>query len=289
MFYIILTAVLWSFLGLLSKICLLSGMHPLQCALMRSFFGCTIFFLHCAFFHKLKIKIYDICLLILFGAWGIGVYYSCAQFTILLSGAAMDIILQYTAPFWVAIFAHFLFKEYLTRKQIWALCLAAIGTLCVCLSGGSLPKNASVLGIVTGLVSGLCYATHFPVTRFWQKCYDSSTIFFWMLVGGTIALLIVTMTQTSVRFDWPWTVYTASCTMGVVCTYCAFLCYGCALKKIGLVEAAIATEIEPLLSMFWVWFFFDEAFSVIGWVGSVLILLALLLLVLRIKPKYSQS
>ena len=101
--WIVITAVLWSFIGLISKYCLEAGMPPLECALMRAFFGCLAFFVHCAVTGQLKIPLKHALGFILFGAWGIGVYFTCCQYTIKLSGAAMDIILQYTGPaprFW---------------------------------------------------------------------------------------------------------------------------------------------------------------------------------------------
>ena len=128
--WIVITAVLWSFIGLISKYCLEAGMPPLECALMRAFFGCLAFFVHCAVTGQLKIPLKHALGFILFGAWGIGVYFTCCQYTIKLSGAAMDIILQYTAPFWVAIFARVFFREKLTRAKILAILIAACGTVC---------------------------------------------------------------------------------------------------------------------------------------------------------------
>ncbi|MBO4313242.1 MAG: DMT family transporter, partial [Desulfovibrio sp.] len=99
--FIVLTAVLWSFLGLISKYCMARGMAPM----------------HCAFTGILRIPPRHVLLLMLFGVWGIGVYYTCAQYTIRLVGAARDIVLQYTAPVWVAIFARLLFRERLDRVK----------------------------------------------------------------------------------------------------------------------------------------------------------------------------
>ena len=53
--WIVATAALWSFLGLIGKFCLAQGMPPLQCAFWRCVFGGTAFFLHCAFAGSLRI------------------------------------------------------------------------------------------------------------------------------------------------------------------------------------------------------------------------------------------
>lgn len=278
--WILATASLWSVLGLFSKFCLGAGMPPLECAFFRALFGALAFVLHCTLTGRLKIPLRHALLFMAFGAWGIGAYFICAQYTVKLSGAAMDIILQYTAPFWVAVFARWFFKEKFTRVKLFSMLLAALGTICVCLSGGSIPGNASVIGITTGLVSGLCYATHYPFTRWWQQYYSSAVIFTWMLIGGSIALIGVLVVAVPVRFDFPLPVWGASAAMGLVCTYLAYICYGEALKRISLVRAVVTSELEPVLSMTWVWLAFGECFSPVGWLGSILIVVSVLVLTL---------
>lgn len=282
---ILVTALLWSIIGVLSKVCLQEGLHPFQCAFFRSLFGFLAFFIHCLVTHQLKISFKHCCWLMFFGVWGIGIYYSCAQITILLAGASMDIILQYTAPFWVAIFARIFFGEVLTFNNLIAIFLACLGTLAVCVSGGSLKTNAPLIAIVTGLVSGLCYASHYPFTRFWQKRYSSAVIFTWMLAGGSIALFVICIFTDNFRFDFKTNAYVSLAIIGIACTYLAFLTYGYALQRLRLVPAVICTQLEPVLSMFWVWLYFDECFSPIGWTGSFLILFSILLLVLHQDTK----
>ena len=72
MFWIVATAALWSFLGLIGKFCLAQGMPPMQCAFWRCVFGGAAFFLHCAFTGSLRIPVRHALLFMLFGIWGIG-------------------------------------------------------------------------------------------------------------------------------------------------------------------------------------------------------------------------
>ncbi len=268
------TALLWSFLGLLGKVALQNGLHPFTSAFFRTLFAATAFFLHCTITGAIRIAVKDAFILVLYGAWGIGVYYSCAQYTILHSGAAMDIILQYTAPFWVTLFARFLFHEKIVSLQRLALFLTATGAFFVCLSGGSLQEEPSLLGISTGLVSGICSATLFPVTRVGQKKYQAPTIFFYMLLGGCLYLFTLTHLL-SIPFPAMTTPLLLSTgTMGLACTYGAFLCFAYGIRRIGLVEAVITSGVEPVLSVFWVWLVFNEQFPPIGWIGSIMILVS---------------
>ena len=269
-FWIVLTALLWSFLGLMSKYCLAAGMTPLDCALYRALFGFLAFFVHCACTGLLRRPGWHELLFMAFGMWGIGCYFALAQMTIKLSGAAMDIILQYTAPFWVAIFAWRFFGERLSRAKLVSIGIASVGTFCVCCSGGSIPQGFSALGIATGLASGLCYATHYPFVRYWQGRYPSSVIFTWMLAGGVLLLLLL-RPEIPDRPPFPLAVWAMSVSTGVLCTYLAFICYGLALQRISLVQAVVTSELEPVLSMLWVWLAFDESFGILGWLGSACI------------------
>ena len=277
MFWILLTAVLWSFLGLMSKYCLVAGMTPLECAFFRALFGCLAFAVHCAYMGLLHMPGRKEALFMFFGMWGIGCYFAFAQLTIKYCGAAMDIILQYTAPFWVAIFAWRFFGERLNSVKLVAIGVATLGTICVCCSGGSIPDGFSPLGIATGLASGLCYATHYPFIRYWQKRYPSSVIFTWMLAGGALLLFLLLLPNLHCQ-TFPPSVWAVSAATGVVCTYLAFICYGMALQRISLVRAVVTSELEPVLSMFWVWLAFNESFSFLGWIGSVCIVFSVLVL-----------
>lgn len=276
MLWICLTATLWSFVGVLGKICLAGGMSPLQCAFMRAAFGCAAFLVHLTLTGQLRIPLRHALIFMLFGAWGFGVYFSCCQYTIKLSGAAMDIILQYTAPFWVAIFSRCLFGEELSLPKLAAMSIAAAGTLCVCLSGGSIPGGISIPGIVSGLISGLCYATHYPFVHWWQQRYPSAVIMTWMLLGGTLTLAVIS----PLEMTFPLPVWGAAMAAGLLCTYLGYFCYGEALKRISLIKAVVTSQLEPVLSMLWVGLAFGECFNALGWTGSVLILSSVLLLAL---------
>lgn len=103
-----------------------------------------------------------------------------------------------------------------------ALALALFGTALVCFSGGSLNAEPSVLGIVCGLISGLCYASHFPFYVWWQSRYSTATLYAYMLLGGALALFpFVDFAPTR-----SWTAWANLLALGVVTNYGAYLAYG---------------------------------------------------------------
>lgn len=273
--WIMFAAVLWSLLGVVSKFCLHAGVLPLETAFWRAAIGCLFFLAHAAVSKGgLKIQPLHAVFFMIFGIWGVGIFFGAMQMSIKLSGGAAAVVLLYTAPVWVAFFSRILFKEYITVRKGAAITIALAGTTLVCFSGGSLPGAASATGIAYGLLAGLCYASHYPFYRWWQSRYSTATIYAFMLFGGVISLGIFAPASTHhAPATWGWLF-----TLGLLTCYMAYICYGMGLKHLSLVRAAVTCHLEPVLGTLWVWLFWDESFSPSGWFGGILVLSAVLLL-----------
>ena len=255
--WILLAALLWSLLGVVSKFCQHAGVLPLETAFWRAGIGCVFFLAHAGLTGGLRIPLRHALIFVLFGAWGVGVFFGAMQMAIKLSGGATAVVLLYTAPVWVAVFSRFLFGEHITRRKALAVLIALSGTALVCFSGGSLPGETSLAGIGFGLLSGLCYATHYPFYRWWQSRYSTASIYGYMLLGGVAALGIGGPVNIDHAADtWGWRF-----ALGLLTCYMAYICYGQGLKRISLVRAAVTCHLEPVLGTLWVWLFWNECFS----------------------------
>ena len=272
--WILLAALLWSLLGVVSKFSLHAGVLPLETAFWRAGIGCVFFLAHAGLTDGLRIPLRHALIFVLFGGWGVGVFFGAMQMAIKLSGGATAVVLLYTAPVWVAVFSRFLFGERITKRKALAVGIALCGTALVCFSGGSLPGQASLEGITFGLLSGLCYATHYPFYRWWQSRYSTASIYGYMLLGGVVALGFGGPISINHAPDtWGWLF-----ALGLLTCYMAYICYGQGLKRISLVRAAVTCHLEPVLGTLWVWLFWNECFSAAGWFGGALVLGAVCLL-----------
>ncbi|NCB22560.1 MAG: EamA/RhaT family transporter [Deltaproteobacteria bacterium] len=272
--WILLAALLWSLLGVVSKFCLHAGVLPLETAFWRAGIGCVFFLAHAGLTDGLRIPLRHALIFVLFGGWGVGVFFGAMQMAIKLSGGATAVVLLYTAPVWVAVFSRFLFGERITKRKALAVGIALCGTALVCFSGGSLPGQASLEGIAFGLLSGLCYATHYPFYRWWQSRYSTASIYGYMLLGGVVALGFGGPISINHAPDtWGWLF-----ALGLLTCYMAYICYGQGLKRISLVRAAVTCHLEPVLGTLWVWLFWNECFIAAGWFGGALVLGAVCLL-----------
>lgn len=269
-------AVLWSFIGPFSKELLVLGVSPLETAFWRAFLGGICFAVHAAFFRKLRVPVRDAAIFFLFGGFGVGLLFGALQTSIQLSGAATAMVLMYTAPAWVAVFSCLFFKETLSGAKISALCIALIGVALVCLSGGSISSDYSMMGILCGLLSGIAYAAHFPFYAWWGKRYSIGTIYAYMQLGGAVFLLPF------VSFDfaplWGGDIWLSLLLMTFFTNYLAYLIFAASLKRITQIQSAIVGNIEPMLAALWSYLYYNENFTSAGWAGCALILVAVFLL-----------
>ena len=82
-------------MGVLSKVCMAEGVTPLETAFWRAAFGLLFFLGHTLFTRQIAVPPRVAANFILFGVWGIGVFYSVTQYAIKLSGAAMAVALRW--------------------------------------------------------------------------------------------------------------------------------------------------------------------------------------------------
>ncbi|MDL2269063.1 EamA family transporter [Desulfosarcina sp. OttesenSCG-928-A07] len=279
-FYAVLAAILWSLIGPFSKVCLASDIGPVEAAFWRVFLGGMCFLVQAAMHGSLFISWRHAVLFFLFGGWGVGVLSGALQISIQLSGAAMAMVLMYTAPAWVAVASRVLFHEPISRQKFLAICIALGGTTLICFSGGSLMEEHSSVGIFCGLLSGITYASHFPFYTWWKHSYPAETIYAYMLLGGAAFLLPFSdFTPDKPVESWGYLI-----SFGFLTNYIAYIALTKSLQRINPVKTAVIGNIEPILATILVWMFFGENFTHYGWFGCGLVIFAVFLLTLEKKP-----
>lgn len=273
--YVVTAGVLWGLQWPVSKFCQAEGEPSLEVAFWRALIGGVCFLLHAAVTRKLAMQPKHIPIFCLFGCYGMGMQFSILQIAIRESGAALSAVLLYSAPVWVAVFSKLLFGERLSRIKMIALTTAIAGVAMICLSGGSLADKApSPLGIGLGLLSGFVYATISIFFVSWKDTYDTSTIYAYTLLSGAAALL--PFVDVSLVKSAP--VWGALLVLGVVTCYGAFFTYGQSLRHISPVRVAIFCNLEPVVGTVLCWLWWNESFPPIGWMGSVLVIAAIIFL-----------
>jgi DME family drug/metabolite transporter len=105
--------------------------------------------------------------------------------------------------------------------------------------------------------------------------YTTPQLFFYGLPVG--ALVLFPMVEFHDKTPGAWAAIFAVC---ILSTYLAYSFYYAGLKHLEATRASIAATIEPVVASSIAFVWWDESFSVMGYMGSALILGAVILIIL---------
>lgn len=271
-----LAAACWSLLGTLGRVPAGHGISAMEVAFWRALVGFLMFATHAFFTRQYRVRLVDGVILCGFGVVGVGVFFTVCQMAIERGGVALSVILLYTAPFWVVLFARFLFKERITLLRAAALAVAAAGVVLLSLSGGGLPEKHDLGGVLFGLLSGLLYSMHFLFGKVYLRRFSAITIYTYSLAAGTLAMLpLVEFSPHKTGADWA-----AMSGLGAFCTYAAYMNYCAGLKRLDAGKLAVLCNLEPVLATMLGMLVWGEMFAVGGWVGAALVIGAIFLILM---------
>ncbi len=274
--YCVLAALAWAIIGPVSRVCFAEGMEPTSVAFWRMAISGACFLVHALLRGGMHATRRDFVSMVLFGAVNVSLVILSLQIAIQKSGGAIAIILMFTAPAWVAFFSRILFHEAINSSKMTALALAMVGTSLVCLSGGSLGKEVSYVGIGCGLLSGFTYAFQFLFFTWYKDRYSTQALFAFTFIPAALVLSVFTTFR-------PVSLHAAAAlfVLSFVSTYVSYFWYGQSLRYLSPVQAAILGNLEPVVSTLLCWWIWNENFSPVGWVGCALVIGSVLLLTLK--------
>ena len=270
-------AALWGLIGPFAKLAFQEGVTPLEVAFWRAVLAWLCFGPQAIWQRQVRVAASDLPALGLFGLTGVFLFYGSYQLAVQKGGAALASVLLYTAPAWVAVMAGLFFKERMTRIKTAALVLTLIGVALVSLgSGGGLSSTSGQMAgaVFYGLVAGFTYSLYYIFGKHFGAKYAAATVFLYILPIGAVCLL-------------PWldftpksgTAWWAMAWVALLSTYGAYHCYYAGLKHLEAGRAAIAATLEPVVAALVAFFWWGEFFSPAGYIGSGLIIAAVILMV----------
>lgn len=183
-----------------------------------------------------------------------------------MTSAANAILLQYTAPIWVALLGAWLLREPATRAD-WVTIAVALGGMTLFF------KDSLTLGHLAGDVLAVLSGVGFAgMTIALRKQKDTSAVES-IILGNLLAFVI----------GLPWLVgapllptagWVALGLLGVVQLGVSYWLYARAIKHVTALEAVLIPVIEPILNPVWVLLFMREKPSQWALVGGVIVLSA---------------
>jgi drug/metabolite transporter, DME family len=236
--------------------------------------------------NQMKLKeVKDIRFFIGTGIFSIVFFNFCYFTTISQMNISIAVILLYTSPAFVTILSFIFLKESLNAKKI----LAVLGTIagCVLIAGvSSGESNITLIGIITGLCSGLGYALYTIFGKFALEKYQPFTITFYTFLVAAITLIPVTQLWKKIDILLNMNVLLYGIGLGLFPTVIAFFLYTWGLEKTEGSKAAIIATIEPVVATLLGVFLFGERLGPIQILGALLILSSVIFVNVSFRKKH---
>ncbi len=258
------TAILWSLGGLLIK---WVDWNPMAIAGTRSLIGAAV--IAAIFRNELRFT----------GSFEqIGAAVAYAGTVVLfvvankLTTAANAILLQYTAPVYVALFSPWFLGERAQRRDWLSMVVILFGML---LFFGDELSFQGYLGNGVALVSGFCFAWLTLFLRRHREESSISALVLGNLLAGAIGLPFM-FQATPDAGGW-----VGLLLLGVVQLGLPYVMYSLALRHVRAVEGILIPMIEPVLNPVWVFLLLGEAPGPLALLGGTIILGAVIFRAMR--------
>lgn len=182
--------------------------------------------------------------------------------------AATAILLQYTAPVWVALFSRFITGERLTRIDI-----ATVGIVCagmaIFFADGLV--EGTLDGTIMALASGMTFALVALFVRAQRGVATTETI----VIGNMLTAIVClpALAEVGSLAGHPMAIG-ALVLLGSVQLGLSYILYSRALRSVTALDAILVTTIEPLLNPLWVMLATGERPSPLSLAGGIVVLAA---------------
>ncbi len=285
--YVTLAAILFAVSGTAAKFLFNRGITSYQMIQLRvtlAFCGLLLWLL-LRNRALLKIDLKDIFYFLLLGTLGIGAAQFFYLFAISKINVAAAILLHYTGPVFVAVYAAIFLRQKLTRSSMAAI----IGTLVGCfLMVGAYNLDLLSLnriGIIGGILAAVAFAVYSVLSEYGMRKYNPWTV---LLYGLLFAALIWNMLHPPLKaivhfyepVEWFWIFFIA--TGG---TIIPFGLYFEGIHRIRATHASITATLEPISAGIIAAVFLSETMAPLQILGGLLVIASIILLQTRPNPE----
>ncbi len=186
-----------------------------------------------------------------------------------LTTAANAILLQYTAPVWIALFGAWALGERATRLD-WITVIIVLGGMALFLADGLTVGN--VLGDSVALLAGVFFAAMTIALRYQKDSSPLESIILGNGLGFVIGLPWMLASPAPSASGWA-----ALITLGIVQLGVSYLLYAYAIRHVTALQAVLIPVLEPLLNPVWVLLALGERPTLLALAGGAIVLAAVTL------------
>ncbi|WP_353173547.1 DMT family transporter [Paracandidimonas soli] len=205
-----------------------------------------------------------------------------SQYALISGGAGHVVMLAYTMPFWVGLFAWLLLGEKITARFLCGLAVCAVGLLAIIAPWQGLGGMESS---VAALASGFCWGLGVVISkRTLQKHkVDVMGLTAWqMLLGGLFCLPLIWIFPQQ-ETVWAPQLYFGMAYMTIMATAVGWLLWMSVVQRVSASIAGMSSLLVPALVLLQAWFWLDEFPSWLEWGGIALIMVGLLVVTMPVR------
>jgi drug/metabolite transporter (DMT)-like permease len=283
-------ATLFAVNGSVSKVALGSGLTALELTQIRNTCAALLFLAFLLVFARSRLRVgrRELALLVAFGLVGVALVQWLYFVAIENLPVGVALLIEFTAPLFVALFARFVYKEH-TRRRIWvavAMCLLGL-TLVVELWTG---VAFSTLGVTAAFGGALALTAYLLMAERERRHRDPASLSFY---GFLVASLLWAVVQP--LWEFPWDVLDDSVSLQgnlsghsapvwalvafivVIGTMVTFTLLTGSLRHISATRASIVATLEPVVATVVAWAWLDETLGAAQLVGGGVVIAGILL------------
>ena len=187
-----------------------------------------------------------------------------------MTTSANAILLQYTAPMWVAVFSLIYLGEHITMRDGLVIGVVFVGMTLFFVESLSW---TGFLGNIVAIMSGIAFGWFTLFSRKQRMLYPDSSpiesVFWGNVLAGIIGLPILLQQDFSIH-----SIGVATLT-GVVQLALPYIGYMFAMKRVTALEASVIPSLEAILNPVWVLLLFGETPGLWALIGGAVVLSAL--------------
>lgn len=254
MICLFLTALLWSAGGVLIK---LVDWHPMAIAGGRSLIATIVIW---AAFRKENLSFSK-------PQWiGAIAYCGCVSCFVLatkMTTAANAILLQYTAPVFVALLSTWFLNEKTTRRDWFTIFMVLGGMIFFFIDKVS---AGSMLGNMIAVLSGISFALFIVCMRMQKDASPYGSV----LIGNLLTFIISLFFWSNTSLNY--TNLLGILSLGLLQLGLAYVLYSYAIRHVPALKATLITSVEPILNPIWVFLLIGEQPGFYAMIGGFIVL-----------------
>ena len=285
-----IAALAFSVNGIVSKLVLEAGLSPWRLAEVRSTGAFAFFLIYLLIFKRSALK-FDIKALPEMLVYGI-VGYAGVQFfyfvAIVRMPVSVGLIIEFTAPIWIAIFIRFFRHQIVKPLMWWGIGTALAGLLLVTEIWSGLKLDG--IGVIAAFIDAIFLAYYFVRLEATVKIRDGLSLLVYVFGFAALALAIV-----QPLWSFPTEIFTAQLSLeelspgnyivgwqliGILIVFGSitpylFITYG--VKQIPASQASVIAMLEPVIAGGIAWIVLSEALTPLQILGGATVLVGIYL------------